>query len=1064
MRIIGLHVDGYGILHDFTLDGGCLDGRPTVLFGPNEVGKSTLLSFIRGVLFGFKAEGKKAEPVRGGRTGGWLLIEDGGDVFRVHRTGGGDGRVVVELPDGSKEGEQFLRDRLLRGVNPVLFKNVFAVGMEELRKLDDLKREEVSSYVYGAGTGVRPEKLAGAANALESSALQLFNPRGRVQELNRILKELDGVDKRIRQLERQPEEYFRLKDELAGLEEERERLRDERRELQRRAGRLESLLKARDPWLKMKALTSRLEELTPVEDFPEDGIARLEQLMERKNGRLEVARRCAAAIENLNSKLTGTAVDAGVLSQGAAIRGLSDDRSLYVKKRQELVEEEAAARQLEEQVRRQMAELGPQWDEEGVLNLDLSLAVRRQVEDFDRRFRAQEEALGRVSSCRESLQRELNEKSAALREIEDELSRLPQRGESRFSLDERFNALEGLARDLQRQSMLGLELKAQRDRLEDLGSRKEFAEENLGSVPAPKPAWSALAVVALGLVGLAVFGLSAAGLFMLVGAAGLAVLVGFILSKVNAESAARRERFRRELESIAAEMEQVRDRIDRLVNELKEVEARIGEAAEVLGEGGGVDLGSLPDLRRKLEREREDLRRREELVSRKVKADRLLAEVREAFERAERDEEREREGLARLAVEWEQWCDARGLPDLRPVDMVSFFNLADRVKENTGRLRTIQDRCRQIAAFIDDYVDRVNRVAGALGMEPATRESADVCVARLEELLEEHRSREAVLKKMQEDLERIKEEERAVDTELREIEESINSLLVLGGAGSEEEFRTRAALHAEWKEIGQEIGVLREQLLLIAGSESELEEMIGELVGSTRADNEEELEQVRSRLDDLDDRINELNDEIAEKRLRVEQMESGEDLARARQEKSMLEQLLARKARQWRILKLCASFLAMAREKHERERQPGVLLKASEYLFPMTEGRYTRVIAPVGAPDHLEVERPNGERVAASDLSRGAAGQLYLSLRLALAVHYGTLSGPLPLMLDDVMVDFDRARLEGAVRVLGEIAGEHQVLLFTCHQHILDAVARLLPDYRCVILPGTDFGQGSAGA
>ena len=70
-------------------------------------------------------------------------------------------------------------------------------------------------------------------------------------------------------------------------------------------------------------------------------------------------------------------------------------------------------------------------------------------------------------------------------------------------------------------------------------------------------------------------------------------------------------------------------------------------------------------------------------------------------------------------------------------------------------------------------------------------------------------------------------------------------------------------------------------------------------------------------------------------------------------------------------------------------------------------------------------------------MSRGTREQLFLSLRLALASSYARRGSPLPLVLDDVLVNFDADRAKAAAAVLRDFAAEgHQLLVFTCHEHI----------------------------
>ena len=61
--------------------------------------------------------------------------------------------------------------------------------------------------------------------------------------------------------------------------------------------------------------------------------------------------------------------------------------------------------------------------------------------------------------------------------------------------------------------------------------------------------------------------------------------------------------------------------------------------------------------------------------------------------------------------------------------------------------------------------------------------------------------------------------------------------------------------------------------------------------------------------------------------------------------------------------------------------------------------------------------------------SDGTIDQLYFALRLAVAEE---LTPDAPLILDDAFVRFDDQRLKQAMEVIKEIAGEKQILLFTC--------------------------------
>src|SRR2546428_10204776 len=75
MRIEGWQIEGFGVFRDWEVRG--LSPGLTVFLGPNEAGKSTLLAFLRGALFGFpgrRSRWPQYPPLAGGRHGGRLFL------------------------------------------------------------------------------------------------------------------------------------------------------------------------------------------------------------------------------------------------------------------------------------------------------------------------------------------------------------------------------------------------------------------------------------------------------------------------------------------------------------------------------------------------------------------------------------------------------------------------------------------------------------------------------------------------------------------------------------------------------------------------------------------------------------------------------------------------------------------------------------------------------------------------------------------------------------------------------------------------------------------------------
>ena len=75
-------------------------------------------------------------------------------------------------------------------------------------------------------------------------------------------------------------------------------------------------------------------------------------------------------------------------------------------------------------------------------------------------------------------------------------------------------------------------------------------------------------------------------------------------------------------------------------------------------------------------------------------------------------------------------------------------------------------------------------------------------------------------------------------------------------------------------------------------------------------------------------------------------------------------------------------------------------------------------------------------------------------MRLALAKVYGQQAISLPIVADDILVNFDDDRARATVSVLEMLAEEgHQILAFTCHRHLAEVFERHAPSARIQSLP-----------
>jgi len=165
----------------------------------------------------------------------------------------------------------------------------------------------------------------------------------------------------------------------------------------------------------------------------------------------------------------------------------------------------------------------------------------------------------------------------------------------------------------------------------------------------------------------------------------------------------------------------------------------------------------------------------------------------------------------------------------------------------------------------------------------------------------------------------------------------------------------------------------------------------------------------------------------------------GDAMARARQELESLRVQAAQEADRYVVAMLSVHLVDRARERYERERQPEVVKTAGRVFSAMTGGRYVGVRVPLDNSGITVLTAEGGVRSTA-ELSRGTAEQLYLALRVGLIGSLGATGTALPVLMDDVVVNFDPERRAGAMAAVAELAKLRQVLFFTCHPETADAL------------------------
>jgi uncharacterized protein YhaN len=204
------------------------------------------------------------------------------------------------------------------------------------------------------------------------------------------------------------------------------------------------------------------------------------------------------------------------------------------------------------------------------------------------------------------------------------------------------------------------------------------------------------------------------------------------------------------------------------------------------------------------------------------------------------------------------------------------------------------------------------------------------------------------------------------------------------------------------------------------------------LSASSLEELEEQKVKLENELKDMEANLDRLNKEEATLEEQARQLVNDDRISALRTEEEGLKEELSFLAAEWSTVRLAQGLIRGARERYQKERQPEVIRAAAQFFNHLTLGRYPSLVAPIGE-NRVEVMCQDSSRKEIGQLSRGTAEQLYLSLRFGFVREFSKTTESLPIIMDEILVNFDPHRARATADTIVELSEEHQVLFFTCH-------------------------------
>lgn len=161
MRFLDLHINGFGKFHEASVS---FDDGINIVYGKNEAGKSTIHTFIRGMLFGIERQRGRAarndiyskyEPwENSGTYEGQLRLEADGVIYRIERSFQKNKKeftIINESTGREIEASRAFMDELLCGLSETAYNNTISIGQLKCATEDGMI-SELKNYIANMNT------------------------------------------------------------------------------------------------------------------------------------------------------------------------------------------------------------------------------------------------------------------------------------------------------------------------------------------------------------------------------------------------------------------------------------------------------------------------------------------------------------------------------------------------------------------------------------------------------------------------------------------------------------------------------------------------------------------------------------------------------------------------------------------------------------------------------------------------------------------------------------------------------------------------------------------------
>lgn len=956
----------------------------TIFYGENEAGKSTMMSFIHSILFGFPTKNQselRYEPKRFSKYGGHLVVTFASGRAVIERVKGkAAGDVSVILEDGTRGGEELLQ-QLLSHIDKGLFQAIFSFNLHSLQHMQGMKNEDVGKFLFSTGA-LGTDRLLATETALQRELDARYKPNGKKPVLNEKIAEIKQLHKELKQAEQVHDQYWGFLEEKELLE---QKINSVQLEQINKRNRVEELME----WRRLLPLVNEANELSMEAkaleniEFPDGGIQKLDELKWRRITCENKINQLKTKMNELQVEMEQTKPQQDLLKSELDISRAVENLPYY----EQLVQEEKQLQLKQNQIEQSSAEIQQtlhiKIDENLILNCNTSLFMKEKTLQAQRvQMQLKEKKL--------QLDEQFYEAKKELEHLEEAISKL----KCLLLSEQERSELLAQIQQTEQQEKITLEIHSVQNQISML---KRLAQNEAKQVKANYKQqiigkWLFMVIF----LGLALWSILSESWFI-TALSVLLLLYVFIFQGKKVKVGP--NRFETEISNLV-------EKKTVLETDLTRSKLQNSHTAEHQLELDHSNREQLRVLNIKWEQKNDQYEK-----------------VLQAYEKWEHD-------VRKLTLNLEELGKELGTPKEVSQHFIhdSFLlieklkNLLSEREKHKSRQEFIAQELKQIGTRFYELIQRF------IGSEEIQIHHAAYL---LRQVLKREQEKSIQHQEKQQKLFELKNEAKQCQDEILQFDQDLQQLWALAKVENEADFRNTAELSNRKQIVSERLAEISRQL-----KNSGIDMAVGlqDCLGVNYQSIDAEINLLESEQAIARDEVLGIQERLAAIKYQISILEEGGTYAELLHLFKLKQAELNEEAKAWAKYAVAKDVLNNAVERYKNDRLPKLMENAQSILEELTGQQYIKIHANNDGSSFL-IESFDHILYEPKELSQATAEQVYIALRLALATTLYE-KYKFPIIIDDSFVNFDQHRTKKVIDVLCRLTGR-QILFFTCHQHLL---------------------------